>query len=107
MSPQHVKRTIIVLVVLAIVAAAAPWAIGWRTEQLVRARVAQVDVDKAASIRLRIDSYQRGWRGSKAQISVIDRDEVVTTVRWREGQLIINGFNMNALSDMARALGRR
>ena len=38
-----------------------------------RARVAQVDADKTATIRLRIDSYERGWRGANARISVVDR----------------------------------
>jgi hypothetical protein len=34
-------------------------------------------------------------------------DEVVATVRWRDGQLTINGRNMNALRDMARGLTGR
>ncbi|MEO8754923.1 MAG: DUF945 family protein [Casimicrobiaceae bacterium] len=67
------KRTIFVIVALLIVVAAAPWAIGWWTEHLVRERVAQVNGDKAAKVRLRIDSYARGWRGATARISIADR----------------------------------
>ena len=67
------KRTLVVAVVLAVVVAVMPWAIGWWTEHLVRARVAQVDVDQAAKIRLRVDSYKRGWGGATARISVADR----------------------------------
>ena len=37
----------------------------------------------------------------------IEGDEVVTTVRWREGQLTINGRDMNALRDIARGLTGR
>lgn len=68
------KKLLVVAVLLLVAAAATPWAIGWRTEQLVRERVAQVDADKAAQVRLRIDSYSRGWRSSDAQISVVDRE---------------------------------
>ena len=69
------KRTLIVAAVtIAVAVAVAPWFFGWRTEQLVRARVAQVEADKDARIRLRIDSYERGWRGASARISVVDRD---------------------------------
>jgi len=69
-----VKRVGIAVVVLAILVAAVPWAIGWRTEQLVRARVTQVDNDMAAKVRLRIDRYQRGWRGSNALFIVTEPD---------------------------------
>jgi Bacterial protein of unknown function (DUF945) len=70
------RSSIIIAAAAAIVvaAAAAPWGIGWRTEQWVRARVAQVDADKDAKIRLRVDSYDRGWRGATARISIVDRD---------------------------------
>jgi len=69
------KRTtvIISILVLALAAAATPWVIGWRTEQLVRARVAQVEADPTAKIRLQIDRYERGWRGANARINVVDR----------------------------------
>ncbi len=59
---------------VAIAIAATPWLIGWQAERLVRARVAQVDVDPSASIRLRIDAWDRGWKGATARISVIERD---------------------------------
>lgn len=69
------KRVIGVgVVVIAIAIAATPWLIGWQAERLVRARVAQLDVDKSASIRLRIDAWDRGWKGATARISVIERD---------------------------------
>ncbi len=70
------KRTTVIIGVLVLAGAtvATPWVIGWRTEQLVRARVEQVDSDKAARVRLRIDQYERGWRGANARISVVDRD---------------------------------
>jgi len=68
------KRAIVISILVVIAAAAAtPWVIGWRTEQLVRARVAQVEADKTSKIRLQIDRYERGWRGANARISVIDR----------------------------------
>ena len=70
------KRTtlVIVTVAAAAVAVASPWLIGWRAEQLVRARVAAVDADRDARIRLRIESYERGWRGANARIAVVGRD---------------------------------
>ena len=68
------RSLIVAVVAVATGAAAAPWVVGWRTEQLVRARVAQVEADRDARIRLRIDSYERGWRGATARISVVDRD---------------------------------
>src|SRR5512137_737722 len=72
---RTMNRSLIVAVVaVATGAAAAPWVVGWRAEQLVRARVAQVEADRDARIRLRIDSYERGWRGATARISVVDRD---------------------------------
>ena len=69
------KRTTVIISILVLAAAvvATPWVIGWRTEQLVRARVAQVEADKTSKIRLQIDRYERGWRGSVARISVTDR----------------------------------
>lgn len=67
------KRALVVAALLLVVAAATPWAIGWRTEQLVRERVAQVDADPAAQARMRIDSYSRGWHRSAAEISIVDR----------------------------------
>jgi len=63
-----------ILAAVAIVAAATPWVVGWQAERLVRTRVAQVDADKAATIRLRLDAYERGWRGASARISVVERD---------------------------------
>jgi uncharacterized protein YdgA (DUF945 family) len=74
------KRALVAVVLLAVVVAAAPWAVGWRTEQLVRARVAQVDNDKAAKLRILVDAYQRGWRDSNAKFSVTDAQgaQVVT-----------------------------
>lgn len=54
--------------------AAAPFLIGWQVERLVRARVVQVDADKSALVRLRVESYDRGWRSANARISVIDRN---------------------------------
>lgn len=70
------KRTtaVIAVLVIAVAAAATPWVIGWRTEQLVRARVVQLEADSATRIRLRIDQYERGWRGGTARISVLARD---------------------------------
>ncbi|MEP7328791.1 MAG: DUF945 family protein [Betaproteobacteria bacterium] len=68
------RSTIIVGIVgTGVAIAATPMLIGWQAERLVRARVAQVSADKSAAIRLRIDSYDRGWRGANARISVIDR----------------------------------
>ena len=55
------QRTTLVLVAVTAAAAAVatPWLVGWRTEQLVRARVAAVEGDRDARIRLRIDTYER------------------------------------------------
>ena len=82
------KKLLVVAVLLLVAAAATPWAIGWRTEQLVRERVAQVDADKAAQVRLRIDSYSRGWRSSDAQISVVDREGQVVFLYGRTGRYL-------------------
>lgn len=70
------QRTTLVLVAVTAAAAAVatPWLVGWRTEQLVRARVAAVEGDRDARIRLRIDTYERGWRGAQARIAVVGRD---------------------------------
>jgi Bacterial protein of unknown function (DUF945) len=70
------NRTVAIVIALAalVAAAATPWVIGWRAEQLIRARVAQVDVDKTAKFQLRIDRYERGWHGANAQFSILSRD---------------------------------
>jgi len=69
------KRTIVIIsiLVVAIATVATPWVIGWRAEQLVRERVAQVDADKTSKFQMQIDRYERGWRGADARISVLDR----------------------------------
>jgi len=68
------RSIIIAAAAIAAVVAATPWATGRWVEHLLRARVAQVEVDKSTRVLLNVDRYERGWQSANARFSVVDRN---------------------------------